>query len=282
MADRGRSSRQRLDDYYAHKWGGQQTYWAEHYPPHLRVYAHALYGRRNEEILRETGGGWEAVLDVGCGVGDLARLLAGRCRMITAVDASSTNVKTASQNLARSGVQNARVMEADAEHLPFASGSFDVVILADVLEHVPGRRRALRQARRVLRPSGRLVCVTPARVAVSVIAVPDGLALRARKLFRERTPAAPGPPAPFERFLSGTEMRDALTEAGFVDLRHRRICFYPAPDRPGVLGGAMRRLHRAVGPRRFEATAARMIRVFDSLERLRLLNQKQLWVATAP
>jgi SAM-dependent methyltransferase len=46
---------------------------------------------------------------------------------------------------------------ADAQALPFASGSFDAVLSVNVLEAIPDRRLALAELRRVLRPGGRVV-----------------------------------------------------------------------------------------------------------------------------
>ncbi len=280
MSEPATSSRRRLDDYYARKWAGRQSWWADHYPPHQRVYAHALYERRNAEIVRAVGGPWGAVLDLGCGVGDVTRLLSGRAGLIAAVDASAANARGAARNFITGGIGNARVMVADGELLPFRSGSFDVVVLADVLEHIPGRQAALAEIRRTLREGGRLVCVTPSRFALSAIGALDGVVLRMGDLFRRRTAGSEG--APFEHFLTAREMRTELTAAGFTALRYRRICFYPAPDRPGAMGGAMRRLRRRMTAARFEVMAGRVARLFDMIERAEVLNQKQLWVATAP
>jgi SAM-dependent methyltransferase len=50
---------------------------------------------------------------------------------------------------------------ADAERLPFSGGSFDLVLMAWVLEHLPRPLSAFREIRRVLAPGGRVVFVTP-------------------------------------------------------------------------------------------------------------------------
>ncbi|MGH3628162.1 MAG: class I SAM-dependent methyltransferase [Sciscionella sp.] len=49
-----------------------------------------------------------------------------------------------------------RVMDTDAEHLPFDDATFDVVVASLVLCSVPDQQRALREVRRVLRPGGEL------------------------------------------------------------------------------------------------------------------------------
>jgi SAM-dependent methyltransferase len=50
----------------------------------------------------------------------------------------------------------------DATAMPFGDGVFDRVIAAEVLEHVPGDRRALAEIARVLRPGGLLAVTVPA------------------------------------------------------------------------------------------------------------------------
>jgi SAM-dependent methyltransferase len=55
----------------------------------------------------------------------------------------------------------ADVAVADAGGLPFADASFDVILIRDLLHHLPDRSRALLEARRVLRPGGRLTLIEP-------------------------------------------------------------------------------------------------------------------------
>lgn len=53
------------------------------------------------------------------------------------------------------------ILEGDAFRLPFRTNSFDVVICAEVLEHLPDYRQALREMNRVLKPNGRLAISVP-------------------------------------------------------------------------------------------------------------------------
>jgi SAM-dependent methyltransferase len=54
-----------------------------------------------------------------------------------------------------------RSVVADARHLPFADGEFDVVIAAEVLEHIHDDRAAIAELGRVLRPGGVLAVTVP-------------------------------------------------------------------------------------------------------------------------
>jgi ubiquinone/menaquinone biosynthesis C-methylase UbiE len=90
--------------------------------------------------------GDESLLDAGCGDGEVARLLRTRVREVTAIDVEpSTNWRDEAGLVFRA---------ADAEQLPFADESFDLVHSKDSLHHMSSPERALSEYRRVLRPGG--------------------------------------------------------------------------------------------------------------------------------
>jgi SAM-dependent methyltransferase len=96
------------------------------------------------------------VLEVGCGEGELAaRMTQELAASVAAVDQSPRMVE-----LTRARGVDAHV--ADVQSLPFPDASFDVVLAAWMLYHVPDLPRALSEISRVLRPGGRLVAVTNA------------------------------------------------------------------------------------------------------------------------
>ena len=93
------------------------------------------------------------VLEIGCGVGtDTVRFARAGAR-VTAVDLSETAVALTTERLADEELEG-DVREADAESLPFADASFDLVYSWGVLHHTPDTARAIREVERVLRPSG--------------------------------------------------------------------------------------------------------------------------------
>jgi SAM-dependent methyltransferase len=94
-------------------------------------------------------------LDVGGGQGELAeRLRAELGAEVSFVDQSERMVELARAR----GIDDAQV--GDAQELAFPDGSFDTVVAAWMLYHVPDVDRALVEAARVLEPGGRLVAVT--------------------------------------------------------------------------------------------------------------------------
>lgn len=93
------------------------------------------------------------VLEIGVGMGAdyLEWLKAGA--LAAGVDLSAASIERARQRAELAGYQpDLRV--ADAEQLPFADNSFDVVYSYGVMHHSPNTERCLREARRVLKPGG--------------------------------------------------------------------------------------------------------------------------------
>ena len=102
----------------------------------------------------------QRVLDVGCGTGYLARLLAqavGPQGLVVGVDPSPEMITYASRKAGR--VRNCQFQVGSAESLDFPAEHFDVVVSSLVMHHLPEDLRvpALREMRRVLRPGGKLL-----------------------------------------------------------------------------------------------------------------------------
>lgn len=93
------------------------------------------------------------VLEVGCGIAIDGRYLASHGACYQAVDLSRESLRLAAAHFALKGLR-ARFVNADATRLPFADGSFDVVMSIGVLHHVPDMESACREVVRVARPGG--------------------------------------------------------------------------------------------------------------------------------
>ncbi len=98
------------------------------------------------------------VLDVGAGDGTVAELLAPRASSIACLERSEKLVAAATARLR--GFAHVRVIAADMHAVPFEAGSFDQVIMLNVLQYSGDPAAALREAARVLRPRGALVATT--------------------------------------------------------------------------------------------------------------------------
>ena len=101
------------------------------------------------------------VLELGCGMGELTTLLALSGARVTAVDISGVSVDVAGRRAELHGVRDrCSFVVGPAESLPFADGSFDVVVGKAVLHHLDARVAAT-ELERVMRPGGRAAFAEP-------------------------------------------------------------------------------------------------------------------------
>ncbi len=98
------------------------------------------------------------VLDIGGGLGGPARLLAATFGCdVTVLDLTEEFVRVGEDLTRRTGLQDrVRFHHGSALELPFASGSFDLALTQHVSMNIPDKKRLYGEARRVLRPAGRL------------------------------------------------------------------------------------------------------------------------------
>jgi SAM-dependent methyltransferase len=100
-----------------------------------------------------------SVADLGCGSGVFTDLLRREGYASVGIDISGRLVA-----LGRSRYPGLRLIEGDAENLPFESNSLDGVLLSGLLHHFPDPSRLIGEVRRVLKPGGRFVGFDPNRM----------------------------------------------------------------------------------------------------------------------
>jgi demethylmenaquinone methyltransferase/2-methoxy-6-polyprenyl-1,4-benzoquinol methylase len=107
------------------------------------------------------------VLDIAGGTGDLARAFArqvGAQGLVVHTDINEAMLRTGRDRLTDEGLLLPTTI-CDAETLPFASASFDVVTVAFGLRNMTHKERALAEMARVLKPGGRLLVLEFSKVA---------------------------------------------------------------------------------------------------------------------
>ncbi len=97
------------------------------------------------------------LLDVGCGQGRLLKLLASRAHRVVGVDIDPEARRLARAELLLAGVPNCSLRQGDMYSLPFDDSAFDTIILDDVLADAARPGAAVAEARRLLRPGGRIL-----------------------------------------------------------------------------------------------------------------------------
>jgi arsenite methyltransferase len=101
----------------------------------------------------------ERVLDVGCGAGTdtlVAAQMVGPDGRVTGIDMTPEMLARARAAAEEMGTTNVQFVEGDVERLPFADGSFDVVMSNGVIDLIPDKDAVFWELLRVLRPGGRI------------------------------------------------------------------------------------------------------------------------------
>lgn len=183
-------------------------------------------GKRLLEMLSIQPG--DAVLDVGCGVGQLAEWaagLTGGAGQVTGVDPLAQRIELARRRVRpnlRFAVDNAYGLEG------FAPGSFDVIYLNVVFHWLPDKRGPLRKLHTLLKPGGRLGISAPVRGHIYRIQ-----GIKAEILSRppyDRHPAGlNGQAHPVDE----DELKAMLSDVGFTGLNmgvRRDVSHFATPD----------------------------------------------------
>jgi SAM-dependent methyltransferase len=146
---------------------------ADHYDDAYFADLAARYRARNRFARRRianvfgllgTVGGCR-LADLGCGMGTFSIEAAARGAFAVGVDPAPAAVRAARGVARAEGATDATFVRADAASLPMGDASFDLVLAADLTEHLDDitLARILREAGRILRNGGRLVLYTPDR-----------------------------------------------------------------------------------------------------------------------
>lgn len=99
-------------------------------------------------------------IDIGCGYGHGVAELARRCVGVVGVEPNAALASAARDNIARLGLANAEIRQQSAGDIEDA-GTYDLVILDNVLEHIEDQPAALAQISRCLRPGGVAFVLVP-------------------------------------------------------------------------------------------------------------------------
>ena len=101
----------------------------------------------------------DVAVDLGAGTGLLTLALAGRVERLWAIDISPLMGEYLRAKASSAGLENVEIVTASAVSLPLVDQSVDLVVSNYCFHHLDddGKRRALQEVRRVLRPGGRFV-----------------------------------------------------------------------------------------------------------------------------
>ena len=112
------------------------------------------------------------VLDDGCGSGGMSVSFAEETDFVIGIDLSDRFAQVGRQLAKERNAKNIRFAQANGSELPFPNDSFDLILSHAVIEHVSNPSDYFREARRVLRPGGRLFLETAPYLSPSGVHLP--------------------------------------------------------------------------------------------------------------
>jgi SAM-dependent methyltransferase len=194
----------------------QHAFVTDQYAPRAADYVTSVVHSAGEDldqveaVLR--GHSQARVLDLGCGGGHISYRAAPHVAEVVACDLTADMLAAVQRSAAERGLSNITVQQAAAERLPFTEASFDFVLCRFTVHHWQDWEAGLREARRVLKPSGRAIFI-------DVVASGEALFdthLQAVELLRDPSHV---------RDYSAAEWMAALSRAGFAvtSLTRRRL-----------------------------------------------------------
>jgi SAM-dependent methyltransferase len=185
----------------------QGPLWSERADDWATVHEHNLTPVYAAALDLVHAGPGVTILEVGCGGGTALALAAERGAEVSALDAAAAFVE-----IARRRVPNADVRIGDLQFLPYDDESFDVVVGFNAFQYAADPVAALGEARRVLRPGGRVAVMTwgpqdECEISSHLVALRPFM-----------PPPPPDAPGPFALSQPGA-LRALVAEAGFdVDI----------------------------------------------------------------
>ena len=152
---------EKMREYY-----DESDYFNEKIETHVDLLKSPFQKYRISKVLQiYSPDGEESVLDMGCALGAFCFALAPLCKEITGVDYSRKAIGLCNRFLRKSQYSNIKFICGDAQNTGLKSESYDVIICADLFEHLYPEvsEKVLDECRRLLKKSGKLVIWTPHR-----------------------------------------------------------------------------------------------------------------------
>jgi len=96
------------------------------------------------------------IADLGAGEGTISQLMAQRAKKVIAIDNSEKMVEFGAELARRHGIGNMEYRLGELEDVPIRAGTVDLAFLSQALHHARHPQRAVAEARRILKPGGRI------------------------------------------------------------------------------------------------------------------------------
>ena len=147
------------------------------------------------------------ILDIGCGGGLIAEPMARLGGIVSAIDASSSAIKTAKLH-AEISMLDITYASTTAEELALKNNQFDVIYASEVIEHVSDRKLFLYSIRQLIKPDGVVIFTTINRTLASLV-----MAKFAAEYVLKIVPKGAHD---FNKFVKPYELQNEALKAGIV------------------------------------------------------------------
>lgn len=183
-------------------WDGAAESYAKSPIKDMESYEYTL--GRIKSCLSDT----DQVLEVGCGTGSTALLLAPAVAHITASDISSNMIRIAEQKASEQGVQNARFIASNLFGSGLDQGPYDVVLALNLIHLIEDTQGAMKRIGQLVKPGGLFVSKTVCRPG-------KGTPFKFRLMLMILPLMQLLKKAPFVKFMEISELEGQITDACF-------------------------------------------------------------------
>ena len=154
-----------------------------------------------------------SVLDVACGPGTLALMVAREAGFVQGIDFSEAMLAIFRQKVERSGLKNIAIQHGDAQALPYADEMFDAAFSMFGLMFFPDRRKGFSEIYRTLKPGGTIAVTSWAPIDRSPAMQMIFGAIRAIK------PELPEPQRVIDSLENPDVFKQEMLDAGFGEVK---------------------------------------------------------------
>ena len=116
------------------------------------------YDHIRDDLIPLVSGCPERILDIGCGKGYTARLFKERFQ---AKYVAGIEIDPEAAEIARHTIDDVYVINLDEKPIPFQANTFDLIILADIIEHLREPEKLLSQIHKIIKTEGQVIVCIP-------------------------------------------------------------------------------------------------------------------------
>jgi len=199
------------------------------FPWYMTIYRNDYifnYLKKDPEISKKK------VLDFGCGYGDVCFQISPIVEEAVGLDIVPDMIDKANKYKLDNNFKNTNFKVIQRE-TTYPDAYFDYIVLPDVIEHFMPEDRDfyVNELKRILKPAGQILTITPSIDTMKVLEFIDTLLL---KLVMRTQVIVVTNPKNF--FFKKSELINLYEKNGMKKDSYTKICFYPAPERSGFFG----------------------------------------------